>query len=340
MTEMVYPWQDGVWKTLQAYLLTDKLPHALLFTGASGIGKAHLAAYFAKTLICESASSQRPCGTCQGCIWFAAHTHPDIMHVRTAPDKMFIQVDQIRELAGFINLSASRSKVRVAILYTAERMHAAAANALLKTLEEPPSGAILILLSSYPARLLATVRSRCQMIKLVLPPKELVSSWLMTKYPLSTKDMHALLALTHDAPLKAQAMLDGTEENIAAKWLDELSLLGKLLRAEITPISLAAQWQHEPLAALMERLYLLCTDIIKVHLQAGDVMHTSGATSPQHLQCMVKVLTLKQLFALQQKLLEGRRLADTTANSLLLLESLFIDFCQHTNTPACKHERV
>ncbi|HSY27588.1 MAG TPA: DNA polymerase III subunit delta', partial [Burkholderiaceae bacterium] len=163
MTTSLYPWQEDAWLQLQQ--LRERLPHAILFHGATGIGKTAFAERFAQSLLCQTPlNGGHPCGQCLSCGWFAQYGHPDYRRVRPevldddgvdegdeagdavetkksakatkAPSKD-IKIDQIRALADFMNISTHRQGMRVIVLYPAEALNTASANALLKTLEEP-----------------------------------------------------------------------------------------------------------------------------------------------------------------------------------------------------------
>ncbi|MGH8703846.1 MAG: DNA polymerase III subunit delta', partial [Burkholderiales bacterium] len=177
---MTFNLQDKVWEQLAAKV--GRLPHALLLHGAAGIGKLELAERFAQLLLCEKrGQGRRPCGACDGCRWFLGGNHPDARYVepealarhapveeegdevrsKAAKPSTEIKIEQVRALADFVNLGSHRGGRRVSIIHPAEDMNAHAANALLKNLEEPPAGAVFVLVSHRPARLLPTIRSRC-----------------------------------------------------------------------------------------------------------------------------------------------------------------------------------
>ena len=161
--EALLPWhRDLAAEKLQQ---RERWPQALLIAGRRGLGKRALALHFARALLCEA---PRPggdaCGVCPGCVYMAAGAHPDMRLIEpsltdeegnvTVVDA--ITVDRIRELTAFTQLSTHRHRAKVAVIAPAEAMNAAAANALLKTLEEPPAATYLMLVSHQSARLPAT----------------------------------------------------------------------------------------------------------------------------------------------------------------------------------------
>jgi len=220
MTYNVYPWHKQSWTQLCG--LAGRLPHALLIHGPRGVGKLALAEHFAQRLLCEAADqASAPCGRCEGCRWFRAGSHPDFRRVepeslakrteqpegdaeelpaRAVKPSTEIKIEQVRSLAGFLNLRSHRGGRRVALVHPAEDMNASAANGLLKSLEEPPGSAMFVLVSHRPARLPATVRSRCLALPVPLPEPALAKAWLGTQ-GLGTPDRW--LAYASGAPLKA-----------------------------------------------------------------------------------------------------------------------------------------
>ena len=233
MNNSIFPWQTDSWRQLQQ--LAARLPHAILFHGAEGIGKTAFAERFAQALLCDArAADGQACGECASCGWFAQANHPDFRCVRPealetaraedaedsddgarkgakagkTPSKE-IRIDQIRELADFMNLSTHRHGLRVVLLYPAEALNAPAANALLKTLEEPPPGTVFLLVTHNPDRLLPTILSRCRKFALGLPSRQQALSWLQQQ---NVAEAEVWLAEQGGAPLAAQAAAGGQRE--------------------------------------------------------------------------------------------------------------------------------
>ena len=161
---------QATWARLTALLDAGRLPHALLFLGPPGVGKSLIAQKLAARLACRERNP--PCGACAGCMQVAAGSHPDLRMIgapsaggrKETRTKKEIGIDQARELKRFVALQAISAARKVAIIDDADRLSIAAQNALLKTLEEPPGQAMLILVTASPGALLTTVRSRCQRI--------------------------------------------------------------------------------------------------------------------------------------------------------------------------------
>lgn len=219
--------------------LVGRLPHALLIYGASGIGKRAFAERLAQFLLCESRTGGgEPCGTCDGCRWFVAGSHPDVRRVepeslakrvsdedelsgqRSAKPSSEIKVEQVRELADFLALGSHRGRLRVALVHPAEDMNLHAANALLKSLEEPPPGAVFILVSNRSAKLLPTVRSRCIAVPMRAPETAAALEWLAAQ---GLDDGARWLAFAGGAPLRAVDYGRGQRSEAILGMLDALA---------------------------------------------------------------------------------------------------------------------
>ncbi|UPG93090.1 DNA polymerase III subunit delta' [Luteibacter aegosomatissinici] len=178
-----WPWHADAWARLQARRERDALPHALLLAGPAGLGKREFLARFVKGLLCQQSVDGVPCDTCRSCLLVAAGTHPDVIALglglrKDGATRSEIVVDQVRELSQRLAMSSQFGGWQVATIDPADAMNAAAANALLKTLEEPTGSTVLILVADEPARLPATIRSRCQRIDFLVPPRDVALAWL------------------------------------------------------------------------------------------------------------------------------------------------------------------
>lgn len=249
----MYPWQKAAWTQLQQ--MRERLPHAILFHGPAGTGKADFLETFAQALLCENAKPDgQACGECASCGWFVQHNHPDYRRVRPesmedeppaegeegegekkkaskAPSRE-IKIEQIRSLADFMNISTHRQGLRVVVLYPAETLNMPASNALLKTLEEPPPGTVFLLASNSLDRMLPTILSRCRKFALPLPSHEEALAWLKEQ---GVQDADSWLREQGGAPLAALAEAEGgsrEELEVLLHFLAQPSVEGALRTAE------------------------------------------------------------------------------------------------------------
>ncbi|HKR75632.1 MAG TPA: DNA polymerase III subunit delta' [Rhodanobacter sp.] len=177
------PWHAADWARLQARRQRNALPHALLLCGPAGLGKRAFAQRFVRGLLCERAQDGEACGQCRSCLLLDAGTHPDVVTLsfglrKDGTPRTEIVIEQIRELSARLAMSSQFGGWQVALIDPADAMNAAAANALLKTLEEPAGQTLLVLLADAPWRLPQTIRSRCQRIEFTLPAAGEARTWL------------------------------------------------------------------------------------------------------------------------------------------------------------------
>lgn len=215
---MKFPWLESLETEFAERLEANRLAHAFLLTGPAGSGKLSLARGFIASMLCLE-ESYPACGSCRSCQLLASGAHPDRQilsyeeHPKTGELRKAILVGQVRSLIGSLQLTRGLSPRKAALVHPAEAMNGSAANALLKTLEEPPGESVLILVSHNPSRLPATIRSRCQGLHARLPETSLALEWLSTN--LQTGEAEASMALEAAAgsPLRALRMLeDGSME--------------------------------------------------------------------------------------------------------------------------------
>ncbi|MCO5107587.1 MAG: DNA polymerase III subunit delta' [Burkholderiaceae bacterium] len=236
---MIYPWLEPAWTRLLAQ--RDRLHHALLIHGPAGIGKSAFAAELARSLLCESPLPDgAACGSCSACGWFAQGNHPDFRLLAPAaadearegeagpgdeaPRKATgkgsarpprdIRIDQVRALERFTGIGGHRGAAKVVLIEPADAMNTAAANALLKTLEEPSGQTRFVLVTDRPDVLPATVRSRCRALGLPLPAPEVAAAWLAADAGVDLAQARAWLAAAGGAPLRARRFADPAQAAI------------------------------------------------------------------------------------------------------------------------------
>ncbi len=209
MTTAVLPWHAPAWDAVLAQYHQQRLPHALLICAPPGTGGELFAEQLAACMICSGDVDRRAaCGNCQDCYLFAQEAHADCMKLRPEAAGKAIPVDAVRAIGGFAAQGGLRRDVSVVLLHPAEALNHYAANALLKTLEEPREGVHLLLATTAPGRLLATLRSRCQRLVLPAPKPAQALQYVAEQSPAGT-DAALLLSLVGGAPLHALKLLEG-----------------------------------------------------------------------------------------------------------------------------------
>jgi DNA polymerase-3 subunit delta' len=214
---MAAPWLQSARAQWAAAVHQDRVPHAVLIHDSPGAGGEQLALWMAQLLLCV-ASANRPCGVCAACSSVAQDRHPDFTRIGLIEESKQIRVEQARDLSADLALASHQGGYKVALLDPADALNWNAANALLKTLEEPPARTVLILVAQQPSRLPATVRSRCQRIRIRPPERESALAWLQQSVGEGPWD--AVLDVIGNAPLLAarldpRAVLQIRDETLA-----------------------------------------------------------------------------------------------------------------------------
>jgi len=202
---------DRVVDFLKSSLHQGRLPHALLFVGPEGIGKRAFARKLAQSLLCETRPDTEldPCETCPGCLQVEAGTHPDLIEAARPDEKHELPISVIRELCDQFALKPARGTHKVAILDDADDLNLEASNAFLKTLEEPPPGALLILIGTSAELQLETIVSRCQVVRFdPLPEPEIAALLLETGMAQDGADAARMAALGEGSYSKAVGLAD------------------------------------------------------------------------------------------------------------------------------------
>ena len=247
------PWQARAYTQLAAVLDAGRMGHGVLFAGAAGLGKRAVAERLAQRALCRTRDADgEPCGTCKSCQLFAAGTHPDYADVSFILNKegtrmrTEIVIDQIRELSERLALTPQYGGAQVALLEPADAINNAAGNALLKTLEEPHPGRYLWLITAHPARLSATIRSRCQRVEFRLPPRDEAVAWLAAQgHPTAVATEALDAARGHPGLADAWIRSDGL-----ALRRQVASDLDKLERGTAGALATAQAWVADEHAAL------------------------------------------------------------------------------------------
>jgi len=279
------PWQSRVLGTALASLAEQRLGHALLIAGAARMGKAQVARLLAKRLLCPTPSADgMACGRCRSCQLFVAGTHPDFNFTSFIPndkgDKLRSEliVDQVRGLGHWFSLTPQMGGAQVALITPAHALNRNAANALLKTLEEPSRDRYLLLVTDHPGHLQATIRSRCQRLDFRPPARDEAVAWLQALGHAEPDLSLALQAARGHPGLAADWLADGG----MALRRDVQADLNALASGKQSPVALAQRWLADDQAALRMRFAAeLALDGAAQRLASGPA---TGLTLPMDFQ--------------------------------------------------------
>lgn len=318
------PWQAMQWQAVTAAQARAQLHHAWLISGSEGVGKRSFVRAWVAALLCQQADAQQQaCGACSSCKMLASGGHPDahllsndghlglsshatLQHEdglsywtpKSTSMRRDIAVDAARSLMDKLSVTSHRGGMRVVVVHPASDMSDATANALLKTIEEPPAKTLLLFVTDFPQSLKQTIRSRCQQLRFAVPSKGEALSWLYGAHP----DADAvLLAEAGGAPLKAAAWLASGESKRRALWRNTLQ---QVADRRSDPLQAAAELARDKSEA--GQVLRLWQTLMQQQLREG------GAWSARHE-------------SFHAMLLDGlRRLEDHNANAQLLFESLLL----------------
>ena len=325
----LFEWQREA--AAEALAAKARWPHALLLEGRRGIGKRALALHYAQALLCETPRPDgAPCGRCASCGYARAGTHPDLRLIEpierdeegneTPLDE--IVVDRIRELIDFTQLSTHRQRAKLAVIIPAELMNPAAANALLKTLEEPPPGTHLILVSHQPGRLSPTILSRCQRHAAPAPDPAIAAKWLAQQ---SVDDPELLLAQAGGAPLLALALSAPDVQRERQALLDQLAK-----PQQLSPVALGARFdayrKDERKAMLADVVYWLSTWVADLAASASGGAPRFHPDRRDTLAQLARQVALLPLFRYYRTLLRQRELLGHPLVPRLVAEGLLFEY--------------
>lgn len=276
-----YPWHRQQWRRLIQQQRGDRIAHAYLLTGERGLGKRHFAFSAAALLLCTSPTDNQACGSCRSCQLLASGSNPDLLQVGPEDSKV-IKIDQVRQLADFSSKTSHSNCRKVVILRQTEVLNINAANALLKTLEEPPASTVLLLVSDNPGRLLPTIRSRCQRILFAVPNQQTALDWLEANAPGET-GLAELLLLAGNRPVQALELLHSDEQQDRDSVLKGLAAM---LVGKIDPVEFSATGKTIGAEKIMDWLWQTTSLTVKQLL-----LHEPPQAAGQALSVIYQTLT-------------------------------------------------
>ena len=298
---------------------SGKTSHSYLFEGSPGCGRRKTALALIQTLFCESGTDDA-CGTCPSCRKVMSGNHADIHRIEPLPDKRDISIDQLREMQRELALRPYEAPRKACILEPAERMSVNAANSLLKTLEEPPGNAIIILLTENADMLLPTIRSRCQLVRFAPLPPEHVRQ-LLEQSGMDASSAATLAQMSGGSMQRAQEL---DNESLTERRELLLKHLSNLNLDRIASVFDAAEELGGNRDNALETLDLLLSftrDMIHLSAGSNDIINTAIRPS---LESLSTGLNLDRVLQLTGDVLETRRAVQRNANVKLALDHLFI----------------
>ena len=306
-----FPWQAEPWQRLTSLAAEDRLPHALLLAGPAQVGKLQFAEALCGYLLCKEPQGEggqrHACGQCPGCHLTQAGTHPDLRRLGLE-DSRQVRVEQVRDMIDWAGQSALRAGRKLAIIEPADAMNIAASNALLKCLEEPTPSTVLILVTSAPSRLLPTIHSRCQRVRLPLPERGLALDYVRAQR--EGGDAETLLDLAGGAPLRA---LDYDDAFLARRQALGQGLAA-FAKAGASPLALAETLAKGDAKEGLEILYALVADAITCqHLEDKNAIKNKDLQ--KEVASLSAALKGEDLQALLARIATASAVAGGTANA-------------------------
>jgi DNA polymerase-3 subunit delta' len=308
-----------------------RLPHALLIQDVHGGGGEELALLAAQVALCRNEPGA--CGTCADCNRAAARTHPDLWSVGLEEDSKQIKVEQIRELAAGLTLTGYESQSSVAIISPAEALNANAANALLKTLEEPRPGVLIVLVAHAASRLPATVISRCQRLAVRLPARAACLEWLRKRG--GAGDWEAVIDVLGNAPLRALAV---APVDLVRVRNETFRMLDDALAGRGDAAAAAERWARDAFD-----LRLACAENWVTHRIAAQLAPATSLTelpTGTHLPAANYSMNMRGLVRTADALRELARLASTPVNKTLAVEQLLLQLPKELSRELTREQKA
>ncbi len=314
----IYPWLIEHWSFFIQCLEQDRLAHALMIEGPVGSGKTALADAMMGKLLCSEHTAENDvggCGQCRSCKLLVGGAHPDRFDIQPLEMGKAIKIDQVRGLIATLNLTTSISACKVAYIHPAESMTTAAANALLKSLEEPVGNAVLILVCNDPGSLPVTIRSRCQSIHIHQPDNQLVLDWLNQTCENSDEESRAALAAAGGSPLRAAHYLSSPEQDSFARVREGLNTLisrpgsVSLISTELAALESDYVWRW---------LSLCVAEAVKAQVAGKSLNWLPTVTGLQE----------KTLLQLQKRADQNRKMSASPVRGDLLLQDWLIRWAE------------
>jgi len=321
--------QERPIRILTSLLVNGTLPHALLFTGIEGVGKKTAAVALAMACNCTgrdaeaapvpSPAAVEPCGQCAACRKIAAGTHPDIL--RVSPAGAMIKIDQVRELCQLLTMKPYEARVRVVIIADAHTLNAAAGNALLKMLEEPPARTVLILTAPQTGDLLPTIVSRCQHIRFKPIARHHLAAILTRAYGVDPPEASLTAALAGGSLTRALSMRRSEWLQRRSWLMSQLAALPRQSTAALLALAEKLSQSREDLPDALDLIASWIRDLAVMRHAPESLIHQDLR---ELMLAISQTMSLEALTSAMGALQEARQRIQANANPRLTLEALFV----------------
>jgi len=305
---------------LQASIARDRIPHAYLFYGMKGIGKRTVAEVFAKALNCKSrGDSPDACDRCSSCLKIDRRNHPDVITIKA--EGQFIRVNEIRELQEQMKFKPFEGGKRVFIIVDADTMNIISANALLKTLEEPSTSNILILITSRPHQLPMTILSRCQHLRFNPLQRETIASFLQKKFSLDHQSSYLISSSSGGSIGKAMTLHDDSYLKMREAVVEIMSKIK--MRDPLKLLSVANDFGQEK-KEIMEKLSILITGYrdALVYKETGETDRVINRDYIDIIKSVAEGLSGREILNSIKAVDQAFHAMNQNANKQLTLESM------------------
>ena len=311
---------------LREHLIQGRLKHAYLFTGPPGVGRRTLALRLAQAINClQPPEPATPCLSCRACQLFELMKHPDLLITEAEQVGGVLKVDQIRELQHRLALAPYEANYKIALLLRFEEAHPSASNALLKTLEEPPTRVILLLTAQSTESVLPTIASRCEVIRLRPLPYGQVEAGLQSGWNVPADQAHLLGHISSGRPGFA-LRLSRKEELLEQRqtWLDDLhQLLTQKRVARFAFAEAITKDKNFPLADLLQTWLSYWRDVLL--LTTGADIALANIDRQTEIEQLASQLTLQTARGVIQAAERTLELLEKNVNSRLAMEVFLLD---------------
>lgn len=308
--------QEKAISFLKSAIGQDRVAHAYIFHGLDGVGKKATALVFAKALNCLEGRAD-PCGECLSCRKIERGSHTDIVTIR--PDGAFIRIKEIRELQEQMIFRPAEGRKRVFIILEADRMNSAAANALLKTLEEPTGSNILVLVTARPHQLPLTVLSRCQRIKFQPLRSEEIASLLEERFSVDAQTSTTLAAISGGSIGKALEMKDNDFAERREGLIDKLAQVSTPL--DFFPVLSCMGTDREHIREGLEIIKTYFRDVL-VFSETGDEQRVFNRDRIEAVRNAERRMSKQELLSSIKVINASIRALEQNASRQLLLEMM------------------